>query len=339
MENIETIKECEFLEFYNSRSFSANWFNPDGSLNKNYNSFKSTGLIASIFEDHWGKTYLENKSLIDNYRPNATIEIQKIIDCANKNLGCSLYVCPKCNDIVFIGHTCKSRFCSSCGYKYKNDRVENILFKAVRDTIYSILNESFKRNKQGILKKYISKIKYSPGFFAFLHTFGRDLKWNPHIHILIAEIKLGSNNTCKPWKFFDYDALSFRFQKILLTLLSKELWKSFDKLKSFLFKNYSKGFCVYAEPKKFKDLKSGVEYVTRYCGRVPISENRIINYDGSNVTFSYIDHKDNKYHEITLSASQFIMVLLRHLLPTQFKIIRYYGFYRKNILYTIKWFH
>ena len=330
MENIETIKECEFLEFYNSRSFGANCFNPDGSLNKNYNSFKSTGLIASIFEDHWEKTYLENKSLIDNYRPNATIEIPKIIDCANKNLGCSLYVCSKCNDIVFIGHTCKSRFCSSCGYKYKNDRVENILFKAVRDTIYSILNESFKRNKQGILKKYISKIKYSPGFFAFLHTFGRDLKWNPHIHILIAEIKLGSNNTCKPWKFFDYDALSFRFQKILLTLLSKELGKSFDKLKSFLFKNYSKGFYVYAEPKKFKDLKSGVEYVTRYCGRVPISENRIVNYDGSNVTFSYIDHKDNKYQEITLSASQFIMVLLRHLLPTQFKIIRYYGFYRKK---------
>src|SRR5699024_3947138 len=233
--------EYEFLEFYNSRTFNANCFNDDGSLNKNYNSFKSTGIIASIFEDHWENTYLENKSIIDKYRPNASQEIQKIIGCANKNLGCSLYVCPHCNDIVFIGHTCKSRFCSSCGYKYKNTRVENVLqtayncnhrqivftipeqlrtyfffpfenrinllFKAVRDTIYSILNESFKKNKKGILKKYISKIKYSPGFFAFLHTFGRDLKWNPHIHILIAEIKLGSNNTCKPWNFFDYDAL------------------------------------------------------------------------------------------------------------------------------------
>ena len=199
-----------------------------------------------------------------------------------------------------------------------------------KDTIYSILNESFKKNKKGILKKYISKIKYSPGFFAFLHTFGRDLKWNPHIHILIAEIKLGNKNTCKPRTFFDYDALSLRFQKILLDLLSKELGKSFNKLKSSLFKNYSNGFYVYAEPKKFKDLKSGVEYVTRYCGRVPISENRIVNYDGSNVTFSYIDHNDHKYHEVTLSASEFIMILLRHLLPSQFKIIRYYGFYRKK---------
>ena len=153
-------------------------------------------------------------------------------DCYNKNLGCSVYECPQCNDIIFVGHTCKSRFCSSCGYKYKNERVENILqtayncqhrqivftipeqlrkyfffpfenrinlpFKAVRDTIYSILNESFKKTKKGFLKKYTSKIKYTPGFFAFLHTFGRDLKWNPHIHILIAEIKLGNNNSCIP---------------------------------------------------------------------------------------------------------------------------------------------
>lgn len=54
------------------------------------------------------------------------------------------------------------------------------------------------------------------------------------------------------------------------------------------------------------------------------------NADGSNVTFSYIDHKDNKYNEITISAEKFIMILLRHLLPSQYKIIRYYGFYRKK---------
>ena len=37
--------------------------------------------------------------------------------------------------------------------------------------------------------------------------------------------------------------------------------------------------------------------------------------------FSYIDHKDNKYNEITISAEKFIMILLRHLLPSQYKII------------------
>ena len=201
MKNKKVIKESDFIEFYNSRRYEANCFNQDGSLNKNYNSFKSTGLIASIFDDHWEEVYLKNKKVIDNFRPNASIEVKKIIDCYNKDLGSSVYECPSCNDIIFIGHTCKSRFCSSCGYKYKNDRVENILqtayncqhrqivftipkelrkyffspfkdrinllFNAVRDTIYSILNVSFKKNKNGKLKKYSSKVKYTPGFLLF----------------------------------------------------------------------------------------------------------------------------------------------------------------------------
>lgn len=71
-------------------------------------------------------------------------------------------------------------------------------------------------------------------FFAFLHTFGRDLKWNPHIYVLIAELKLGNNNSCIPWKFFNYDALSLRFKKILLDLLSKSLDKSFSNTKKLI---------------------------------------------------------------------------------------------------------
>jgi len=109
-----------------------------------------------------------------------------------KNLGCSAYECPYYHDLIFIGNTCKFRLCSSCGYKYKMERVENILqtcykcshrqlvftipkelrkyfffpfeimidilFQAVYDTIYSILNESFKYSKKKLIK-YLSKIK------------------------------------------------------------------------------------------------------------------------------------------------------------------------------------
>lgn len=210
------LSEVEFINYLLSKEYNENMFNEDGSLNKQYNSFKKTGIIASIFEEHWNEVYNSNKDLIDKYRPNANKEVNKIIDCYNKDLGFNVYECPNCHDVIFIGNTCKSRMCSSCGYKYKLERVENImekayrchhrqivftipkelrsyffypfkkriniLFKAVRETIYSILNEHFKNTKKG-LKKYKSKIKFTPGFFAFLHTFGRDLKWNPHIHI------------------------------------------------------------------------------------------------------------------------------------------------------------
>ncbi len=365
MNNNINIPLSVFAREFLKNCYDENMFKSDGSLNPKYNSFKKTGIIASIFEEHWDSVYEDNKELIDKYRPNANKEINKVIDCYNKNLGCSAYQCPNCHEMIFVGHTCKSRLCSSCGYKYKNERVENILqtcykcnhrqivftipkelrkffffpfdhmidilFQSVHDTIYSILNESFKfSKKKKKLIKYISKIKYTPGFFAFLHTFGRDLKWNPHIHLLLAEIKLGDNDTVLKWDYFNFDALSKRFQKILLDLLSKKLGPSFNETKSKLFNKYKNGFYVYAEKKKFKSLKDGIEYVTRYCGRCPISENRIINYDGENVTFSYNDHYDESYHEVTVSAKDFIMMILRHLIPEQYKIIRYNGFYRKK---------
>lgn len=353
----------EFINNYLPKSYNENMFLPNGKINPKYNTFKKTGIIAKIFEEHWKDVYLKNKTLIDEMRPNADYEINKIIDCANKSLGCSAYECPNCKDIIFIGYTCKSRICSSCGYKYKLNKVENImqtaykvqhrqivftipkelrkyffhpfkqridlLFKAVNETIYSILNLYFKSDGYGHIKKHIRKNRFIPGFFAFLHTFGRDIKWNPHIHILIAEMKL-SNNKIQDWSYFNYDALSKRFMKILLDLLYEDIGKSFYKVKCDMYKKYPNGFYVYAEKKKFKNIKSCIEYVTRYCGRVPISENRIINYDGNNVTFCYNAHEDESYHEETVTAEKFILMLLRHLIPSNYKIIRYYGFYRKK---------
>lgn len=353
----------QFINYYLNNEYNENMFNSDGHINSNYNSFKKTGIIPKIFEEHWDLFYLENKELVDLYRPNADKEIHKIIDCKNKDLGCSVYECPDCGDLVFIGNTCKSRLCTSCGYKYKLERVENImtttyncphrqlvftipkefrkyfffpfdriniLFEAVNLTIYSILNDNYKRNnKKTKKKKYRSKQKFLPGFFSFLHTFGRDLKWNPHIHVLIAEMKI-SDIEIKKWDYFNFDALSKRFQKILTDLMLKHFddFNKKDARSSYL--NHQNGFYVYAEKKKFNSLKEGIEYVTRYCGRCAISENRIIKYENNMVTFYYNAHEDESYHEVTISAFDFIIMILRHLIPNNFKIIRYNGFYRKK---------
>ena len=57
-------------------------------------------------------------------------------------------------------------------YFFKDyEKMINILFKSVSETLYSILREYFKRNKKGVLKKYISKIKYTPRFFRFSSYF------------------------------------------------------------------------------------------------------------------------------------------------------------------------
>lgn len=362
-DNIPVLSAEQFMEYFLDNAYNENMFNNDGHINPKYNSFKKTGIIAKIIEDNWDNFYSDHKQLVDYYRSNAPKEFEKIINCYNKNLGCSIYQCPECGDFIFVGNTCKSRACTSCGYKYKLDRVESILdtaynckhrqivftipkefrkyffyplnridiiFEAVKLTIYSILNISYKKKKSKKKKKaYKSLKKFLPGFFAFLHTFGRDLKFNPHIHILIAEMKI-SKDEIKKWEYFNYDSLSFRFQKILTDLMLKKIpeFTEEDARKSYL--DHPKGFYVYAEKKKFKKLKDGIEYICRYCGRVAISENRILKYDDGKVTFYYNAHEDDSYHEVTVTAYQFILLLLRHIIPKNYKIIRYYGFYRKK---------
>lgn len=85
-----------------------NKFDKDGFIiMENDFDYKSTGIIASIFEDHWDNYYNKYYKVINIKRPNADKEIRKVIDCANHNLGSSVYVCPNDNEVIFSHHACK----------------------------------------------------------------------------------------------------------------------------------------------------------------------------------------------------------------------------------------
>lgn len=62
--------------------------------------------------------------------------------------------------------------------------------------LYSIINGKVKKKK---IQKY--DLKYSPGFFAFLHTFGRSLNFNVPIHVIIAEYIVDKDKNLKKFSF------------------------------------------------------------------------------------------------------------------------------------------
>ena len=54
-------------------------------------------------------------------RDTVITNVAKVMNCGNRDkLGYSVYSCPKCGNNHKVAHTCKSRFCNSCG-KVKND--------------------------------------------------------------------------------------------------------------------------------------------------------------------------------------------------------------------------
>jgi Putative transposase. len=191
------------------------------------------------------------------------------------------------------------------------------LFHSVRDVILRLFS---KMNRSE---------NFTPGFIAVLHTFGRDLKWNPHIHVLVSEGAAGNRTPWRKVSHFNFNFLRFAFRTALLDHLAARLGPSFNPMKSLIYKRCPKGFYVYAKPNVCNPHQVA-NYIGRYLGRPVIATSRIDSYDGQSVTFHYNRHEDGVLVHETLSAMDFIKRLIRHIPDKHFKMIRYYGLYAKH---------
>jgi hypothetical protein len=167
---------------------------------------------------------------------------------------------------------------------------------------------------------------HTPAFICVLHTFGRDLKWNPHIHVLLAEGGADKFGNWRERNFFSYESLRKSFQTILLNLLHEKLGDSFKKVKAQIYKAADNGFYVNA-PKSQGKVRNLINYIGRYLGRPVIAMSRIDHYDGKNVTFHYDRHDNGERVVETISAQDFIKRLVIHIPPAYFNMTRYFGLY------------
>lgn len=302
-------------------------------------------LLQTILSDHYEEmiyTQHPRDSVIDN--------VDKMLTCGDPSFGGAMYACPGCRFLKFRPFRCHSRFCPTCCNKYSIERSTSMASKLIycthRHCVFTIpeelrlyfledrtlLNCLFSAVRSVVLRMFhkINKSEsFIPGFISVLHTFGRDLKWNPHIHCLISEGALGSSFQWRTVSHFPFAFLRFAFRTSLLHLLHSRLGDSFNQMKASIYKNHKDGFYVYAES---KDCKPDIvlKYVGRYLGRPVIATSRIDSYDGDTVTFHYNRHEDNVLVTESIPAIEFISRLIQHIPERQFKMIRYYGLYARH---------
>ena len=302
-------------------------------------------ILQTIFSDHF--EYIQyvirpDKNVLDN--------INRMILCHDPSYGGAFFGCPHCGNLKFVPFSCKSRFCPSCGNIYNQKRAFRMSCKLVscihRHCVFtipeelrifflkdhSLLNCLFHSVRDVVLRMFFKINKselFTPGFICVLHTFGRDLKWNPHIHALISEGGAGNITPWRPNPHFDYDFLRLAFRKVLLDQLSLKLGPPFKKLKNQIYKNHPEGFYVRAKPNLCSpDIT--IKYISRYLGRPVIATSRMDAYDGDSVTFHYQRHEDHKTITECIPAIDFIKRLILHIPDKHFKMVRYYGIYAKH---------
>ena len=78
--------------------------------------------------------------------------------------------------------------------------------------------------------------------------------------------------------------------------------------------------------KTFEGKGDAIEYLARYTFRSAISNSRIMDYDGKNVTISVRDNKHpGEKKSVTMDVHTFIWRFLSHILPKGFTRVRFYG--------------
>lgn len=302
-------------------------------------------VLQQIFID-----YYEEIEYILHPRKTEMENIDKMIHCGDPSFGGAMYGCPHCGKLKFVPFRCHSRFCPTCGNKYTMDRTTSMSFKLVnvthRHCVFTIdenLREFFLKDRSlldclfhsvnSVITRMFFKMNksknFTPGFIMVLHTFGRDLKWNPHIHCLISEGGYSDDGFWRNVKHFDYTFLRNAFRTALLNEMESKIGSSFKKVKAKCYREHQQGFYVYAKP-NLCDPRIVVKYIGRYLGRPVIATSRIDKYDGEMVTFHYNRHEDEQYIEETIPAMEFIQRLIRHIPEKHFKMIRYGGIYARH---------
>ena len=236
----------------------------------------------------------------------------------------------------------------------KDRKALNLLFVAARNSICKMFNENIyrkekrKRGKTGKIRNnkdnhYLYrnfKNHNRFGIIASLHTFGRALNWNPHIHCLVAElIYEPKKETYKEVHHFDYLNLRKTWQYELNRLLLERFGKKFRRMMNTSYADYNNGFYVYAKQQDIynhssysKNIGGCVNYMMRYSSRPPMAESRILSYnpESDTVEWFYDDHKTEERIYVKESGLDLLKKMIIHIPDENFRMVRYYGFYNNK---------
>lgn len=277
--------------------------------------------------------------------------LRALAGCRTPEMGGSAMVCHHCGSVHYVLHSCRNRHCPRCQGIDKELWVEArkqellpVKYFHVVFTVPHELLELFRFNREQMYNLLFEKswetlrlfakdpklLGAQPGAIAILHTWDQQLRFHPHVHLVVPAGGVDKHGKWKSSKqdgnfLFDVKKMSgvfsARFAEKLRQL--KQQGKIRKQVPRDLIK---KPWVVYAK-QAFGSPQSVVEYLGRYTHRVAISNARILEVTGTQVTFSWCD-RENGYQKKTqtISGTEFLKRFLDHIVPPYFRRIRHLGF-------------
>lgn len=175
--------------------------------------------------------------ILEKYQSARSIYLRELLKavmlCGDVKNGYAVHKCKDCGSEHKVGFSCGKRFCNKCGYrrtenwvKKAKSKVLNVGHRHIIFTIPEVLWDIFAYERD--LLKLLSQVSQEVirlwglekgiikhGIICIIHTFGYDLKWNVHLHLIVTEGGLTSGNSWRDWpwnrKKYKQPYISFSF--------------------------------------------------------------------------------------------------------------------------------
>ncbi|HEY0710474.1 MAG TPA: IS91 family transposase [Polyangia bacterium] len=277
-----------------------------------------------------------------------------LVRCRTAALGGHLDICRSCGHQAPAYNSCRNRHCPKCQSLSQARWIDQRLARIIPTKYFHVvftLPQQLRALARGnarlmydlligaaartLLEFGRNDLRAQLGVTTVLHTWTRDLRFHPHAHCIVTAGGLDDDDRWIPAAnryLFSVKALSKVFRGKLLDGLDR-LYRAavlrldgpcsslrdptnFARLKDQL---YRIDWVVYAK-KPFGGPEQVFRYLGRYTHRVGISNQRLIDFDGTTVCFRTKNGKT-----VRIEAVEFVRRFLLHVLPHAFVKIRHHG--------------
>ena len=297
--------------------------------------------LAEILSAHWPAYLAKFGRLIPEEQRAA---VRAILRCRTPALGGQRHRCA-CGREHLAYHSCNHRACPRCGQDdaaawlaQQRTRLLPAPYFLVTFTLPEELREPIRaamkpwygallKESAGALQDLAAQPKHlgaQLGLSAMLQTWTRDLRYHPHVHLLVP----GGGLTPNGLRWVRVPDAGFLVPQVKLAARFKGRLKAWlqqdqpDQFKRVPAKVWWMKWV--ADVQAVGSGEAALKYLANYLCQPPLREHQLEQSDEQGVTFRYRDN-GGEVQRVTVSGMEFVRRVLQQVLPKGFQRVRHYG--------------
>lgn len=298
-------------------------------------------MLAELLAAHWPVYRARFGRAIPAEQRAAVRAIRR---CRTAALGGQLYRCA-CGKEHYAYHSCNHRACLRCGradaaawLATQRTRLLPVPYFLVTLTVPAELRAPIRaamtlwygallKAAAGALQDLAAQPKHlgaELGITALLQTWTRDLRYHPHVHLLVP----GGGLTADQLRWVRVKDREFLVPQVKLASRFKgrlQAWLQAEQpelLKRVPAKVWWMKWVADVQP--VGSGEAALKYLANYLVQPPLHESQIETWDANAVTFRYRANGGTVKRD-TVTGQEFVRRVLQHVLPKGFQRVRHYG--------------